>query len=59
MRAAYLSSDRPDVAEAPKTYRYMKSPNTAKQPDMKRLGRYIVSHRCLVSRFKYTVCPPK
>eukprot|EP00959_Pyramimonas_sp_CCMP1952_P068367 1426830-Pyramimonas_sp.AAC.1 len=30
----------------------MKSPTTANQGDMKRLGRYLASHRCLVSRFE-------
>eukprot|EP00959_Pyramimonas_sp_CCMP1952_P131906 2757812-Pyramimonas_sp.AAC.1 len=30
----------------------MKSPNSAIQGDMKRLGRYLVAHRCLVSRFE-------
>eukprot|EP00959_Pyramimonas_sp_CCMP1952_P324219 6785802-Pyramimonas_sp.AAC.1 len=41
MRAAYLSLHRPDIAEATKTLC---------KGDLKRLGRYLVSHRCLVSR---------
>eukprot|EP00959_Pyramimonas_sp_CCMP1952_P388079 8132587-Pyramimonas_sp.AAC.1 len=58
MRAAHLSVDRRDLAEAAKTSRRsMKSPMAANQADMKRLGRYIVPHRCLVSRFESQSLP--
>ena len=52
MRAAYLSLDRPDISEATKTLcRSMQFPTSADEAAVKRLGRYLVKHRCLVSTF--------
>ena len=53
MRAAYLSSDRPDISEAVKTLaRFMSKPTEYSWSKLKRLGRYLGGHMRVVQHFK-------
>jgi len=52
MRAAYLTLDRPDIVDAVKQCsRKMQAPTSADVAMAKRLGRYLLKHPCLVTRF--------
>ena len=53
MRAAYLSADRADVAEAVKSLaRHMSSPTAYSWTRLKRLGRYLAGKMRVVQRFR-------
>ena len=53
MRAAYLSMDRADLAEATKSLaRHMQHPTEYAWGKLKRLGRYLSGHMRVVSKFR-------
>jgi len=53
MRAAYLSADRADIAEAVKSLaRHMSSPTAYSWTRLKRLGRYLAGKMRVVQRFR-------
>ncbi|CAK0906615.1 unnamed protein product, partial [Prorocentrum cordatum] len=60
MRAAYLTLDRPDIVDAVKQCsRRMQAPTSADMMMVKRLGRYLVKHPCLVARFNKQKMPDR
>eukprot|EP00971_Amphidinium_carterae_P341240 6479945-Amphidinium_carterae.1 len=60
MRIAYLSLDRPDLAQIVKCLsRHMQKPTESDWADLKRVGRYLHSHRCLVNVYRKQCWPGK
>eukprot|EP00971_Amphidinium_carterae_P290313 5764205-Amphidinium_carterae.1 len=60
MRIAYLSLDRPGLAHAVKCLsRHMQQPTQSDWVDLKRVGRYLYSHRCLVNVYHRQSWPGK
>eukprot|EP00971_Amphidinium_carterae_P089213 1765787-Amphidinium_carterae.1 len=60
MRIAYLSLDRPDSAHAVKCLsRHMQRPTESYFADLKRVGRYLHSHRWLVNVYHKQKWPDK
>eukprot|EP00971_Amphidinium_carterae_P005142 102474-Amphidinium_carterae.1 len=60
MRIAYLSLDRPDLAHAVKCLSWhMQQPTQSDWADLKRIGRYLYNHRCLVNVYHRQSWPGK
>eukprot|EP00971_Amphidinium_carterae_P188406 3740037-Amphidinium_carterae.1 len=60
MRIAYLSLDRPDLAQTVKCLsRHMQKPTEGDWADLKRVGQYLHSHRCLVNVYRKQSWPGK
>eukprot|EP00971_Amphidinium_carterae_P202776 4023926-Amphidinium_carterae.3 len=60
MRIAYLSLDRPDLGHAVKCLsRHMQKPTQSDLADLKRVGRYLHNHRCLVNVYNKQSWPGK
>eukprot|EP00971_Amphidinium_carterae_P349044 6490815-Amphidinium_carterae.3 len=57
---AYLSLDRPDLGHAVKCLsRHMQQPTASDLADLKRVGRYLHNHRCLVNVYHRQSWPGK
>eukprot|EP00971_Amphidinium_carterae_P349860 6491266-Amphidinium_carterae.3 len=60
MRLAYLSLDRPDLAHAVKCLsRHMQKLAQSNLADLKRVGRYLHNHKCLVNVYNRQSWPGK
>eukprot|EP00971_Amphidinium_carterae_P247368 4912471-Amphidinium_carterae.1 len=60
MRTAYLSLARPDLAHAVKCLsRRTQKPTQSNLADLKRVGRYVHNHRCLVNVYQRQSWPGK